>query len=287
MGGWARVDEWTCLLHRFLALEPFSASNVSGVQEAFSLLTELLEKRGFRVRRLSNTNGGADAIVALRDPRGSVNRWVGLFGHVDIEQVPSADKWVVGNPMTPTLLDGRWYCRGIADNLGPLLARLLVFSAADENCAGVVWTIHGEEEIGSPWAHIVYPTLLDHIPELSNVNLWMEETGYFRGDGTQRILMMYHHQNQDLMERLMEQIQKLAKECSRDVIVEERALNKAFGEDKCPCLTHLLSGEVPYLSIGINDSFSNIHEKDESVPEAVLSLADSQFRVCLGCELSL
>jgi hypothetical protein len=170
---------------------------------------------------------------------------------------------------------------GIADNLGPLLARILAFNASDAECCGVIWTVHGEEEIGSPWAHKLYPTLRAEVPEVLRVELWIEETGYFCRDGSQRVLLLHEEKNQGLIRSLMQELEPLAKADLREVAVEHRALNKAFGLDKCPCLTHLLDGKAPYIAIGINDSYSNIHTVDESVPNAVLALADAQFQIFL------
>ena len=48
---------------------------------------------------------------------------------------------------------------------------------------GLLFVIQGEEEIGSPWAHQVYPTL-----ELPDVDFWIDETGYFFKNGDQRVL---------------------------------------------------------------------------------------------------
>lgn len=277
---WSLCDEWVSLMKRFLELKPFSASNMAGVQAALSLFSELVESRGFSVKRFVNPSCGADAVVAIRAPRGNAKRWTGLFGHVDIETIPDAQQWCIANPMVPTLQNERWYCRGIADNLGPLVGRLLTFSALDADCTGIVWTIHGEEEIGSPWAHQLYPRLKNHIPEIVLVGLWIEETGYFRRDGSQRALILHKATNPELMEVLLGRIEGLAKEYGKGVVIEERPLNKAFGLDKCPCLSHLLDGSVPYLAIGMNDSHSNIHTINESVPAQTLILADKQFRAC-------
>lgn len=274
---WPLCDSWIALVQNFLDLKPFSASNTAGVQQALSLFAREVEERGFTAQRFANVNvNGADVLVATRAPRGARHAsWIGLFGHVDVEVVIDAERWCVADPMRATLKDGRWYARGIADNLGPLLARVVSFSSDDVDCAGVVWVIHGEEEVGSPFAHQLYPALRGRVPELSLVRLWLEETGYFRRDGSQRVLVLHSAADATLVDVLLCRLRALA--ADRAVHVEERALNKAFGLDKCPCLTHLLDGSVPYLSIGINDSHSNIHNIDESVPAAVLALAHEQF----------
>lgn len=273
---WDLCDQWVVVLQKFLDVKPFSSSNAAGVQQALSLLAHLVEQRGFTTKRFANPDThGADVLVATRAPRGGGRSWIGMFGHVDIEEVTNPERWCVRDPMQVTLKDQRWYARGIADNLGPLLARVLSFSNDDANCAGIVWVIHGEEEIGSPFAHRLYPSLRKGIPEMSLVGLWLEETGYFRRDGSQRVLVLHRGANSALVEDVLGRIRALTPD--REVHVEERPLNKAFGTNKCPCLTHLLDGAVPYVSMGINDSYSNIHDINESVPADILSLAHRQF----------
>ena len=54
-------------------------------------------------------------------------------------------------------------------------------------CRGLCWVIHGQEEVGSPYAHKLYPTV-EFRSSLPPIGLWLEETGYFEKDGTQRLL---------------------------------------------------------------------------------------------------
>lgn len=281
---WTREAEWVHLLRQCLELKPFSASNIIGVQQTLSFVSTLLEQRGFDIRRFRNDNVGADAIVALRGPRGPTTDWIGLFGHVDIEEVRTEKPWQCSkDPLTPLVgEDGRWYCRGVADNLGPLLARILAFNASDKVSRGVCWTIHGEEEIGSHYAHRLYPHLADKVPQVKLVNLWLEETGYFTRDGAQRVLILNEKADSFLLQPILQFLQKSCEGDGRRCFVERRALNKAFGIDTCPCLINLLKESTPYLSIGINDSFSNIHVADESISRKVLTLADRQFRHVMG-----
>jgi hypothetical protein len=45
----------------------------------------------------------------------------------------------------------------------------------------------------------------------------------------------------------------------------------------------LIDGSVPYLSFGINDVHSMIHDIDESVPAKTLPIAFAQFKAVLRC----
>ena len=159
--GWVDVEpEWLRLLSQFLALRPFSRVNPAGASDALALLASLLRARGFAVAHHANPSpDGSGVLVATRPPRGGVPHTMGLFGHVDVENVVPRKAWRTANPLVPELLDGRWYARGVGDNLGPLLARLLAFRDTDETSAGVVWVIQAEEETGSPFAHALLPSL--------------------------------------------------------------------------------------------------------------------------------
>ena len=42
-------------------------------------------------------------------------------------------------------------------------------------------------------------------------------------------------------------------------------LNKAFGQNKCPYLNHIVK-DNPYLGIGPNDDFTGVHAPNESIP---------------------
>jgi hypothetical protein len=65
--------------------------------------------------------------------------------------------------------------------------------------------------------------------------------------------------------------------------IQERFLNKSFGSNCCPCIAHLVDGSIPYLSFGINDVHSMIHDIDESVRAETLPIAFEQFKAVLVC----
>jgi hypothetical protein len=276
---------WLTLLAQFLALRPFSRCNSAGVREGQVLLASLLIERGFTVEDHPNPSpGGAGVIVARRPPRGSCARTIGMFGHVDVEDVTPGEAWRTPSALMPALLHGRYFCRGIADNLGPLLARVLAFRAEDEVSAGVVWVIQGEEEVGSPFAHALLPALKVE-GKFDGIDLWVEETGYFTLDGVQRVLAMHAHRPGPaeggetllpIVDFALRALEANASGHTREVV--RRFLNKSFGAHCCPCIAHLVDGSVPYISFGINDVASCIHDIDESVPAETLPVVFEQFK---------
>lgn len=261
-------DPWLSLVASWVAARP-TASHPAGLARVREDLAGRLEKLGFSVRAYGS-GSAVPVLVAVRPPDEGV-LWAGLFAHYDVEE--AGDGWS-SDPFALRVRSGRAFGRGVGDNLGPLGLRLLTLEGAIDGGAlpGLVWVIQGEEEIGSPWAHSLFPTL-----ELPDIALWIEETGYFEEDGTQRLLARRippHFVN------VLSRIEALARADGRGVRVHDRYLNKAFGESRCPCLTHLVRS-APYLAVGPNDTRTRIHAPDESLPLGSLDLAAAQFKAVL------
>lgn len=253
-------------LEQLLASRP-----VAGSDAGLGAVREVIEARlcalGFTVAH-QVAAGGPPIVVAMR--RGAGPHWIGLSGHYDIEQ--GGEGWTT-DPFAPVVRAGRLYGRGTADNLGPLLLRLEALAGvAPSSTPSLVWVIQGEEEIGSPAAHAIYPGL-----RLPPVALWLEETGYFELDGRQRVLL---RRPSPLTGRWIEAVLELGAAAGRGIDVHDRYLNKAFGAHRCPFLTHL-AGDATYLAIGPNDPWSRIHEADESLPLHNLALSADQFLALL------
>ena len=143
----------------------------------------------------------------------------------------------------------------MADNLVPLAQRILLCSQMSSN-ANLVFVLQGEEEIGSPFAMEVYSQL-----NLPKIDLWFEETGYFYKNGDHRVMAF---NITDELKNVFSALEKLNNEHGRATKVRERPMNKAFGNQGCPCLVHLVE-DIPYIALGPNDDFSKIHGVDESI----------------------
>ncbi|MCB9779922.1 MAG: M20/M25/M40 family metallo-hydrolase [Alphaproteobacteria bacterium] len=234
----------------------------AGLDASGGAVAQALAELGFDVKRIRQP-GAAPLLVAHRPGRGP--HTIGLAAHYDVEL--AGDGWSHA-PFSLTEDGGRLFGRGIADNLGPLWLRIEALRVRQKPSPSLLWVIQGEEEIGSPFAHQRYPDL-----DLPPVDLWLEETGYFDLDGTQRLLAA--HMTPDAS-KLLDAVAHLAAQDGRPVRVEDRYLNKAFGQNRCPFLTHLLR-ERPYLAVGPNDDLSQIHAPDESLPLSTLDLSVRQF----------
>lgn len=262
---WSLEGKWFETLENWIQWEP-SHTHPAGLNQLRMALMDRLTMLGFELQ-VYESEGVQPVIVARRPPQKG-NHWVGLFGHYDVET--AGDGWETP-PFTALRQNGRIFGRGLADNLGPLLLRLMTLEGMT-GTPGLVWILQGEEEIGSPWAHRLYPSL-----KLPPISLWLEETGYFEGNGTQRLLLRH---STPPVDEVVDGLQGLAAEDGRQLERHDRYLNKAFGQDRCPCLTWLV-GETPYLAIGPNDTQSRIHAAQESLPVNTLDLSARQFRQVL------
>jgi acetylornithine deacetylase/succinyl-diaminopimelate desuccinylase-like protein len=191
---------------------------------------------------------------------------LGLCGHYDVEE--AGDGWHSA-PWSLTTLSGRIFGRGVADNLGPLALRLLALEDVRSPTASLSLILQGEEEIGSPFAHELFP----RIP-MPPIDLWVEETGYFEQDGSQRLLAKDLDARTD---RVVSELEACLHAAGREGRRHPRYLNKAFGTAHCPFLMHLVRG-APYVAIGPNDSESRIHQPNESLALDNVAVAVSQFQ---------
>jgi acetylornithine deacetylase/succinyl-diaminopimelate desuccinylase-like protein len=252
-------------IQELLAVPP-CAGSLPALERARTWFASRLAQLGFDLHPVEHP-GSPGILIALRPGVGSLV--VGLSGHFDVEL--AGDGWRT-DPFVPVVKDGRIFARGAADNLGPLLLRLAALEEVSFPLPTVVWILQGEEEIGSPAAHQIYPRLA-----LPAVDLWLEETGYFELDGSQRLLLRgATAQTQPCIQAII----GTASAAGRDVKVHDRFMNKAFGVHRCPFLTHLVK-DATYLAIGPNDPESRIHKANESLPLANLSLSVKQFLAVL------
>jgi len=131
-----------------------------------------------------------------------------------------------------------------------------------------VFVLQGEEEIASPFAMKIYPNL-----NLPPIDLWIEETGYFYRNGNHRIMALNINHK---LENVFSAINELNSNENRDTKIRNRPLNKAFGNQGCPCLVHLLK-DIPYIALGPNDDHSKIHGDDESMNPDLLDISARQI----------
>lgn len=219
----------------------------------------------------------APILVARRESRNMRGKLV-MYGHYDIADFDRAD-WT-SDPLALTEREGRLWGVGIGDNKGPLALRLAALAAASET-PELVWLIQGEEEVGSPYAHRLFPELTAGM----EATLWLDENGYVDLDGTSRLLarcLACSSQTPDpRLQELLDALTNVAGLWRSGARHEYRSLNKDFFPRGCPFERSLPTG-ARYLAVGINDPASGIHQPDESVPQWTFPLHAAQLEVAFG-----
>jgi len=265
-------DEHTALCKsmskKWLSLRPFEG-NPKGLMMISNDIIQKFTNRGFSIQTIKNPQASYRPIIIAKKEVDGARNTVGFFGHYDVEPVVKIEQWS-SDPWKLIDKENRWFGRGLADNLVPLAQRLILFEQITSLPLNLIYVLQGEEEIGSPFALEMYPKI-----DLPEVDLWIEETGYFYKDGRQRIMLFNRN---ILIEKILAGIIEMHDVDERGYTIRERPLNKAFGAEHCPCLLHLV-GDTPYLAIGPNDDFSTIHGANESISPKLLPVCTSQYEL--------
>ena len=267
---WNEQRTKTCKqLSEILVANQAVESNPKGLKANAVLVRKLFEDKGCKVRTIENPKADYRPIIIAESVRESNRPTVGFFGHYDVEEADASD-WSV-DPWRLSGKDGRWFGRGVADNIVPLAQRIILLEDLAEHC-NLLFVLQGEEEIGSPFAMEIYPEL-----NLPTVDVWVEETGYFYKNGKHRIMAVNVNEK---LQGVIDAIEEMNIDQGRESAVRVRPMNKAFGNQGCPCLVHLLN-DIPYIALGPNDDHSTIHGIDESINPDLLGIsAKHLIRLC-------
>ncbi|MDA7762094.1 M20/M25/M40 family metallo-hydrolase [Crocinitomicaceae bacterium] len=243
------------------------SENHQGLSRNFDYIRNRLKQAQFEIQIIS-PNSSAPIIYAIKgNPESS--KKVGLYSHYDVE-LTNEEKWT-HNATKLHVIEDRLYGRGVADNLGILLLRMMAIeNLPDAEIPEIHWIFQGEEEIGAPLAHEEFPKM--NIPKM---NVWFEETGYYDlGRYRQRYLTL--NEDPDLT-NVLEIATDLLNDLQFSAYTENRILTKF---DECPFIKHILLDQ-PYLAIGPNDEYSRIHEPNESLSIPLIQKSFEQFSAVL------
>ncbi len=145
-------------LKRYCAQPSISAQRV-GIRETANLTAELLQKYGVEARIIS---GSGEFPVVYGELAGDSPYTLLFYNHYDVQPPDPLDEWTTP-PFEPIVEEGMLRARGVSDDKGDIVARLLAIKAF-LNARGrlpisIKFLIEGEEEIGS-----------SHLPEFINEN---------------------------------------------------------------------------------------------------------------------
>jgi cysteinylglycine-S-conjugate dipeptidase len=245
----------------------------AGHGDCTAWLQDRLKALGFHSEILGEQLGRP--LIKAHRPSKGLRGHVVLYGHYDTTPFGRAEKWT-HDARKLTLSDGRLHGRGVADNKGPLAARLATLEELEESPA-LTWLIQGEEETGSKVAHALLPEVMQSI----RPTLWLEETGYHdHENGTLRLLAQIIGEDglasDPSMELLLCGLRGLASRWGIASRFENRGLNKSVVAGGCP-FNHNLPKGARYLAAGVNDSMAQIHAIDESLPQWTFPLHAAQL----------
>lgn len=144
-------------LFKLLQQPSISAQNI-GVTECADLEEALLQDAGFTTRRLKAPGHP----VIYGEWMGAPGKPTILFyGHYDVQPPDPLELWK-SEPFTPTIRDGRIYCRGVADNKAQHFSHIAAvrhwLRANGSLPCNVKIMLEGEEEIGSPHLDTIVST---------------------------------------------------------------------------------------------------------------------------------
>jgi acetylornithine deacetylase/succinyl-diaminopimelate desuccinylase-like protein len=142
------LDESLAELGKLVA-QPSVAAQGLGMEECARLVAAMLERRGFTVE-LAPSGGGPP--VVLGDLTGRSPRTLLVYNHYDVQPPEPLELWT-SPPFEPARRDGKLFGRGVSDDKGHIVSRLLAIDAllavhGSLPCR-VRFVIEGEEEVGS------------------------------------------------------------------------------------------------------------------------------------------
>lgn len=248
------IAAWLDRLREWVRLHPVAGS--TGHRHLADEIADALLRCGLSVTRHPHVSG--DLLVARGTGAGPL---VGIYGHYDVEP---------GGPTELQVTDRRVFGRGVADNLGPLAMRLSVLERF-KGRPNLLWVIEPGEESGS---HALASWVAK--ADASKAGIWIDETGYFDDENTQRFLAArLSPMARDVLRRCKE----LAVASGKRARVEERHLRRVVSTAgfHVGCLFQ----DSPYLALGPNDDRSDVHGEAESLPLETLDISMSQFDLLL------
>lgn len=147
----AHLDEALAQLRDYVAL-PSVAAQEQSIAETAQFVKAMLEAAGATAEILPKPSPGNPVVVG--ELPGESSRTLLLYNHYDVQPAEPFDLWT--SPPFEVHRDGDvLYGRGISDNKGHLISRLLAIRALQQANGGklpitIKFLVEGDEEVGSP-----------------------------------------------------------------------------------------------------------------------------------------
>ncbi|MBT9145194.1 MAG: Succinyl-diaminopimelate desuccinylase [candidate division WS2 bacterium] len=132
-----------------LLSQPSVSASGEGIYDCADLLADLLINTGFKV--FMHSYAGSPPVIYAELMVGAPKTII-FYNHYDVQPVDPLSEWK-SPPFKPEIREGKIFARGIADNKGNIMSRLLAvesyFQGTGTLPVNVKWVLEGEEEIGS------------------------------------------------------------------------------------------------------------------------------------------
>jgi acetylornithine deacetylase/succinyl-diaminopimelate desuccinylase-like protein len=134
-----------------LCRQPSISAQDVGMADMVPLLVGIMHEYGVSTQVLPGADGGYPLIYGELD--GETPSTLLFYNHYDVQPPEPLELWT-SPPFEPTEYEGNLRARGVSDNKGDIVARLLALRAYQKvhgrPPVSVKFIIEGEEEIGSP-----------------------------------------------------------------------------------------------------------------------------------------
>lgn len=141
-------EEYIQLLKDFCNQPSVSTENI-GMKEMAALVKKTLVSLGTEIEQIE-TSGYPIVYGEINQEK---ERTLTFYNHYDVQPVDPIDQWKT-DPFESTIIDGKFYARGCADNKGSMLSRICAVHAYQKVYGklplNIKFIIEGEEEVGSP-----------------------------------------------------------------------------------------------------------------------------------------
>jgi acetylornithine deacetylase/succinyl-diaminopimelate desuccinylase-like protein len=264
-------------LKRFIRLKSIVNNEVQN-RKALEFIIEKLSSIGFTCEVKGEDETDQPCLVAHFSGINSDKKIV-IYGHYDVAEVKGTEDWISEDPFELQEINGRFYARGIADNKGPLFARMEAVSemiSEGVNIPEILWLIQGEEEVEAGGR--VAKSAFEIEIEKFDCNIFFDETGFNDIDSQQQIVFLW---SPGISENNLVKWKPLFIEIMDAPRIEFRHLNKLNGINDCPLLGSLSKDSV-YIGFGPNDKLHQIHRENESLDTERLNLHKQQFKSFIG-----
>ncbi|MGG4494766.1 M20/M25/M40 family metallo-hydrolase [Brevibacillus reuszeri] len=140
-------------LKEYLRFPTVSAQH-KAIPETVAYVVKMIEDIGGETKVLSGL-GGNPVVYGFfaAGSKGDASKTLLYYNHYDVQPPEPFEEWNT-EPFEPTILEGKLFARGAADNKGDLVARLTAIQILQQAEGGlpcnIKFMIEGEEEIGSP-----------------------------------------------------------------------------------------------------------------------------------------